>query len=412
MQENKLKILICTGIYPPDIGGPATYSKLLFDELPKRGIEVEVLVFRKEVGHLPYVIRHIIYFFKILRRIKGVDIVFAQDPLGAGMPAGLAAKLARKKFILKIVGDRAWETGTQKYWTKKNLDEFAGTWFVNPILWPVKIGQNFVAWLANQIITPSEYLKKIIISWGVKADKIKVIYNAFDSSASLGTSVPGIAADKNELRKKFNLSGFVLVSVSRLVPWKGFGTLIEIMPEILKEIPEAKLVIIGSGPEKENLEFRIENLGLGNSVFLLGQLSHEEVLEYLKASDVFVLNTSYEGFSHLILEAMAAGAPIITTNVGGNPEAINSNPSQPCLAGRQVSLVREGVTPLDKGGRGGISECGILIEYNNKEQIKNAIVKLYKDKNLRDTLARNAQEKVKSFSKERMLGELVEFLKK
>ena len=132
-----MKVLITTGIYPPDIGGPAIYSKLLFDELPKRGFEVEVLVF-KDVLKWPYIIRHIIYFLKILKKGRKVDIIFAQDPLGSGMPAAFAAKILRKKFILKIVGDRAWETGVQSFGLKIMLDEFSKKWIINPILIPIK----------------------------------------------------------------------------------------------------------------------------------------------------------------------------------------------------------------------------------------------------------------------------------
>jgi hypothetical protein len=79
-----MKILLATGIYPPEIGGPATYAKLLSDELPKRGIEVDVLPFR-EVRKYPRGIRHGIYFLKILSRSRGVDIIFTQDAISTGL---------------------------------------------------------------------------------------------------------------------------------------------------------------------------------------------------------------------------------------------------------------------------------------------------------------------------------------
>ena len=161
--------------------------------------------------------------------------------------------------------------------------------------------------------------------------KIKVIYNAFDA--------PILKETKEELRKKLDLSGLVLISAGRLVPWKGFVALIEIMPEILKAIPEAKLYIIGSGPESEALKLKVKNQKLENSIFLTGQIFHDKVLEYFKAGDIFVLNTGYEGFSHFLLEAMTMEIPIITTNVGGNTELIEN--------GKE----------------------GILVEYNNKEEL-------------------------------------------
>ncbi len=81
-----MKILIATGIYPPDIGGPATYSKLLKDELPGRGIDVQVLSFG-QVRHLPKIIRHFSYLLKILKLGRGVDVIYAQDPVSVGFPA-------------------------------------------------------------------------------------------------------------------------------------------------------------------------------------------------------------------------------------------------------------------------------------------------------------------------------------
>src|SRR3989344_3451656 len=95
------KILIATGIYPPDIGGPATYSKLLADELSKHNFNVSVLSFG-EVRKLPKVLRHIIYFFKVWRRGKKADIIFAQDPVSVGLPAVLAAEILTPLKSFKI----------------------------------------------------------------------------------------------------------------------------------------------------------------------------------------------------------------------------------------------------------------------------------------------------------------------
>ena len=207
--------------------------------------------------------------------------------------------------------------------------------------------------------------------WGIEDSKIKVVYNAFE--------IPESETRKEEAREKFD-DGFLIVSVGRLTPWKGFDALIEIMPEIMKEIPGAKLYIIGSGPESEALKLKTINLELGTAVFLTGRLSQDEVLGYLKQSDLFVLNTGYEGLSHILLEAMAVGIPIITTNVGGNSEVIEN--------GKE----------------------GILIEYNNKEQLKQAIFRLYKDENLREKFIINAKEKSRKFNKEKMIGETIRIL--
>ena len=176
------------------------------------------------------------------------------------------------------------------------------------------------------------------------------------------------------------MSGTVLISAGRLVPWKGFTTLIETMPEILKDAPDAKLVIIGSGPESEALKSKVKSQKLEDKVFLIGQVAHDKVLEYFKAGDIFVLNTGYEGFSHFLLEAMAMEIPIITTKAGGNVELIEN--------GKE----------------------GILVGHNDKEELKKRIIELAKDDALRNRLLGRAKIKVTEFSQERMLGETVKTL--
>ena len=375
---NSKNILICTGIYPPDGGGPATYSKLLFEELPKRGVGADVLSFG-QVRRLPKIIRHIIYFFKALKMGKKADVIYAQDPVSVGLPAVLAAKILRKKFILKVVGDYAWEqfqARGEKFITPENFQDKKFDFKTETRR---KI-QKYVAKNAYKIIVPSSYLKNIVLKWGIDEEKIKVIYNAFEAPA-LSAGRPVLKETKEELRKKLNLSGTVLISAGRLVPWKGFDKLIEIMPEIIKEIPDAKLYIIGSGPEEENLKSKISNLKIKENVFLIGQVFHDKALEYLKAGDIFILNTGYEGFSHFLLEAMAMEILIITTNVGGNPELIENGKN------------------------------GILLEYNNKEELKKRIIELAKNETLKKELIEKAKRKVAEFDAGKMLEETVKILR-
>src|SRR3989338_5444786 len=103
-----MKILIATGIYPPDIGGPAQYAHSVEEAWKKEGHSVEVLSFRLE-RKLPTGIRHIYYFFRVLFSLGGVDFVFSPDTFSAALPALLAAKLSGKKLIVRTGGDFLWE---------------------------------------------------------------------------------------------------------------------------------------------------------------------------------------------------------------------------------------------------------------------------------------------------------------
>ena len=139
-----MKLLIATPLYPPEIGGPATYTKFLEGNLPRDQFEIEVVRF-DEVKHLPYLIRHVAFFWKVFRRAKNADIVYALDPLGVGLPAGCAAKLRSKKFLLRIAGDRAWETAQQKFGITESLDTFSASCKYSLKIRILKRGQTFCA---------------------------------------------------------------------------------------------------------------------------------------------------------------------------------------------------------------------------------------------------------------------------
>src|SRR3989344_1861957 len=361
-------ILIATGIYPPSVVGPATYSFFLYHELPKMGLQTLVYSF-DEVRKLPKVIRHIQYFLGVLRRGFGVRMIYAQDPVSVGLPALFAARLLRKPFIIRIAGDYAWEQATQRFDVHEHLDTFAGKDGPYPFFVRIlKRVQAYVATRADVVIVPSQYLKQVLVKWGVKPQNIRVIYNSVD--------VPFFDTKAN-LRKKFNLEGCVIFSAGRLVQWKGFNALIEIMPEILKKDKGCSLFIAGDGPERPTLKRLIAKYKLEDCVFLVGKLPREEVLEFVKASDIFVLNTAYEGFSHVALEVMAVGTPLITTRAGGNTELIEH------------------------------MHDGLLVEYNDHKALRDAIVTIKDDPIFAQTLVQNARKKLERFSKEKMIKELV-----
>lgn len=367
-----MKICIATPLYPPDIGGPATYTKLLCEALPEHGIETEIVSFG-EVRHLPKIFRHVIYCGKIFNRSKYCDIIYAQDPVSVGVPARIAAYLRQKTFLLKVVGDYAWEQGTQRFAITEPLDIFVQNKKPHPL--PVRLLQwlqTRVAQSSVMVIVPSKYLETVVAKWGIDRKKIKVIYNSFE--------VPHLSGNREVLRELIQCKGELLISIGRLVPWKGFEMLIDLMPELSKQFPNIKLLIIGNGPLQEQLEKKISEEELEDSVIISRALEYDILMRYMEASDLLILNTRYEGFSHLLLEAMAVGLPILTTNVGGNPE-----------------LVESGVN-------------GLLVKPNNKKELQSAIESLLKNSAMRQKFSNAGRRTANSFTKERMLAELIPLL--
>jgi hypothetical protein len=154
-----MKILIATGLYPPESGGPATYTKLLVERLPALGMDMAVLPF-SVVRYLPKVLRHGAYFWKCFWLAQKVDIVYAQDTVSVEFPAALAAILAGKKFLVRVPGDYAWEQARQRFGIIDELDVFQTKRYGLHIEL-LRSVQKFVARRACAVVVPSEYMKTV-----------------------------------------------------------------------------------------------------------------------------------------------------------------------------------------------------------------------------------------------------------
>ncbi len=358
--KRKIKILLTTGIYPPEIGGPATYTALLEKEMPKRGIEVEVLPFRT-VRKFPKIIRHLVFFIKALLGGRDKDLLYTQDAVSVGFPTMLAAKILRKPFLIRVPGDYAWEQSTQRFGVKETIDEFQNKKYG----WRVELLRKIEAATvrnANLAITPSKYFRDLVARWNPGKDNVAAIYNGIDFSQ--------IAENKNDHEKR------TIITAGRLVPWKGFDVLIEMMTEL----PDWKLFIAGDGPEKDKLSKLVADLGLGGRVFLLGQMGRADLFKKMQACEIFVLNTSFESFSFQIVEAMYAGLPVITTNIGNLSEIIDD--------GKE----------------------GILVSPNDQKAILEAVNKLQNGE-FRLKITENAKRKAADFSLERTLEKTAEAIR-
>ena len=332
-----MKLVIATPLYPPEPGGPATYSALLEKHLPPKGVEVELVKF-SDVRHLPKLLRHIAYFFRVRSALKKADTLLVLDPVSTGLPAALAALSLKKPYVAKIVGDYAWEQGTRRFNVTETLDEFV---LKEKVPFQVQLLKNVQVWVATHahtLLVPSEYLKSIVMSWGDIKPPIVVIHNAAEVS-----HVGSVPEEVQKAEKP------LIVTVGRLVPWKGIAELIEAKNEL-----PGTLVIVGDGPEKATLERQIREGGA--QAIVVGSLSHENTLAVLKEADVFVLNSSYEGLSHVLIEALSLGVPIVTTDAGGNREVITNEREGIVIPVGDTARLQEAITTQLAASRGVPSE--------------------------------------------------------
>lgn len=345
------RLVIATPLYPPEPGGPATYARLLELELPACGIS-PVLVKWGEVKRYPKVVRHLAYSARVWRAARKADAVLALDPVSVGLPAFLAARLARKPFHVKVVGDYAWEQGVQRFGITDSLDDFVRR---SRLPLPVRLLRAVELWVARgarTVIVPSSYLKRIVEAWGIEPERVEVVHNAIELEDG-GVIPEALAA----------LPRPKVLTVGRLVPWKHVDGVIAAVAQ--SGVP-ASLAVVGDGPERGTLEAVARKL-LSGTLFT-GRLGHADTLAAISDADALVLNSSYEGLSHLLIEALMLGTPIVATDAGGNPE-----------------LIRDG-------------ENGLLVPAGDTGALAEALARMLGDTLLRSQLAAGAKADAARFS--------------
>ena len=378
-----MNVLITTSILPPEVGGPATYVPLLAEELALRGHQITIIApqlhsstFQDENKHYRIVnyqhaqyFRYINYFIELIRALlrilsegKENDLFYAN---GLDLAAYIGARILRKPFVIKVVGDPAWELAYNRGFTQHSLEEFQQEHGFQIF---------FIKWLfhlpsmkADKIILPGYQHKIFLEEWGIPSEKIAVIYNAPAPPKWRLELVPNIR----------NMQGFNLFMAGRLIPLKR----IEQVIDIVSTIDEVNLIIAGEGPLKGSLAKQVDRLGLQSRVHLLGSISREMVWSLLyDYAHALIVNSVYETFPNIVLEALTCGVPVISTRVGGINE-----------------IIQDGIN-------------GILIPLDNSQCLTESIRLLKSDEVLRHRLATQALQSSKVFNVDTMVSKTEEIL--
>ena len=311
-----MDILITVGIFPPDIGGPASFVPKISKYLISKGHKVKIislsekenLNYEDEIDvtrisrNLPIIFRWFRTITKIYKSAKNSDLIFVN---GLGTETTIANIFLRKIIIRKIVGDPVWERVYNKKLTTESFDSFQK----NKQRLSIKIQKNIRNWSikkSNLIITPSEHLKTFVENIGFEND-IYVINN--------GVEIKQI--EKVTLENKI----IKLVVVSRLVNQKN----IDIVIKAVKRIEDKNILlnIVGDGPEVNNLKNLVKEKSLNKRVSFIGKIKNSELHNYLEDADIFIQASNYEGLPHSILEAINYEIPILSTEVGGCSAILN-----------------------------------------------------------------------------------------
>jgi len=222
-------------------------------------------------------------------------------------------------------------------------------------------------WLTKRLVrhylANSEAVKKFYISnIGIQKEKITVLPNGIDFSTYKNV------VESNAIHAlKFPKDRFIITCVANFAKNKGHSTLLEAFESFFAQVADESrmpfLLLVGDGPERKNLKSQIKNYQSKNHIFFLGRRT--DIPSILQGSDCFILPTLFEGMSNAIMEAMAIGLPIITTDIPENRELIKN------------------------------SFSGILIPVKNAPLCRKALYKLYNDSQLRIKLGNNAKTTIK-----------------
>jgi glycosyltransferase involved in cell wall biosynthesis len=196
----------------------------------------------------------------------------------------------------------------------------AGIPYLQHVRNPVKNARRSFAFrLASRIVANSHHTASALLADPLFAGKTVTIHNAVDLAR--------YAATDDRRAELGGDAGPLIGFVGHLVPNKGTMTVIEAMPAVLESCPSARLIVVGCAPEGEEeyeaeCRRRVDELGIGAQVLFTGY--RRDVPALMRSFDVFVLPTRTETFGKVVIEAMAAGCPVVVSDVGGIPEIVST----------------------------------------------------------------------------------------
>lgn len=358
-ERNNIKVMMCTSLFHPFIGGSERQAQALAKALIRRGHSVSVVTQR--FPHLPP--SEVIEGIPVHRQILTIEL---------GPIYGLSYLLSLTTFLLRH--QRRYQIIHVHH---LHLDAFAaaivGRFLRKPVLAKVACGGYVgdmarlkqtrfsplffaVARWLDRVVAPSAQIHEELIEHGFAPEKIARIPNGVDAERFCP------AVDREAAKQSLGLQGKLISFTGRLDPQKGLTFLLQAWEMVTAKQPEATLLLLGKGPQEGELKALADRMGISERVMFLGEKG--DVKPYFQASDVFALPSLAEGLSNVLLEAMATGLPCIATRVGGN-----------------VDLIEDGIN-------------GLLVEPRNPNQLAEGILRLLQDHDFATNLGVAARQTV------------------
>jgi len=283
-----------------------------------------------------FILFELYYSFKIIKA-NGIDIIHSHWIIPQGLIGAICSKIYKIPHIATV-------HGSDINIAKNNV-------FLKNIV-------SFIIKNSCSITVNSTFTKNLIVDIATRSNENKI------EIIPMGVDLDRFAPVNDISLKKKYTEGNLLLFVGRLIDWKGAKYLVKAMKDVIIAYPKTKLLIVGDGPEKLELEKLILELKLKENINLLGEIKNTEVRNYYSISDIFIIpsivvNGHTEGLGVVTIEAMACGTPAIGTNVGGIPD-----------------VIKDGYN-------------GFLVPEKSHEELAKRIIQLLSDKELERQFIRN-----------------------
>jgi glycosyltransferase involved in cell wall biosynthesis len=358
-----VRALVVSGIWPPDVGGPASHARELAAFLRERGDDVRVVVAAdREPAREPYPVAwvsralpkgvvHAAAAAAIAREARRADVVYT-----TGMFARTATACAavRVPYVLKLTGDPAFERARWRGRVGGDVESFQEAGGDRAL----RRLRDLTVRRAAHVVCPSAFLRDLAVAWGVAAERISVLPN------------PAPVVDGVVPRPR-DEDGLLLAFAGRLGPQKA----LEVALAAVERVEGATLLVAGEGDLRAQLEAEA-----GPHTRFLGPLVRADVLALFAGADATVLPSTWENFPHTVVESLAVGTPVIATRVGGVPE-----------------VVEDGVN-------------GLLVEPGDVGGLAAAIGRFARDPGLRARLRDAARPSVARYAPDAVYGRIREIL--
>jgi glycosyltransferase involved in cell wall biosynthesis len=312
-----LKAVIVSGLWPPDVGGPASHAPDVCDWLFERGHDVSAVTFadappeprpypvRWISRRLPIGVRHAVAAARVAGLARHADVVYSISMLGR---TSVAAALTGTPHVVKLTTDPVFERSLHWKLAGSDLDEFQAT--SGARIGVLRRIRDHALAGASRVVLASHTLQELAHDWGVPREKTTLLPNPVEPPARLDSA--------EAMRRRFRLQGPTFVFAGRLVPQKA----VDVALEAIRRTDDATLVVVGDGPERDALERRARALGLNGRARFIGAHPRRTVFELLHAADGAILSSSWENCPHVAVEALSVGTPVLATAAGGVTEIV------------------------------------------------------------------------------------------